>query len=349
MSTVFWDRQGILLVEFLPRGETINEVQYCETLQKLQGAVQNKRRGILSQGIVLLHDNAHPHSAGVTFFMQVFPKRYLLSEHSLYMQALERVEKRSEEEASLVMLNLKGGKIPGLDMIDCRIWAYIYDFNKIILIASFNVCFEYSYFPRPLRNARVVSLQKYGKNPEQCDTYRPVWLLPTIGKILERLFQMSFIKYLADNNILHKNQFDFREGRSCELAVYNITTKLKDNRETQHSVLVSLDINSAFNSMDWSVMFKTLDLYQIPNFYKNFTLYYRVNRKAVFNDSHFNFVRYCLIGCPEGSVVAQTLWNIYLNPVLELNSKKYFIQAFADDLALVSTGKSRKELEDNAN
>ncbi|GBN77026.1 hypothetical protein AVEN_202702-1 [Araneus ventricosus] len=32
MCTVFWDRQGILLVDFLPRGETINAVRYCETL-----------------------------------------------------------------------------------------------------------------------------------------------------------------------------------------------------------------------------------------------------------------------------------------------------------------------------
>ncbi|GBN91789.1 Histone-lysine N-methyltransferase SETMAR [Araneus ventricosus] len=60
------DRQGILLVEFLPRGETINAVRYCETLRKMWLAIQNKRRGMLSQGIVLLHDNTRPHSAGVT-------------------------------------------------------------------------------------------------------------------------------------------------------------------------------------------------------------------------------------------------------------------------------------------
>ncbi|GBL99949.1 hypothetical protein AVEN_19436-1 [Araneus ventricosus] len=39
---VFWDRQGILLVEFLPRGETINAVLYCETLRKLWCAIQTK-------------------------------------------------------------------------------------------------------------------------------------------------------------------------------------------------------------------------------------------------------------------------------------------------------------------
>ncbi|GBN49171.1 Histone-lysine N-methyltransferase SETMAR [Araneus ventricosus] len=66
MCSVFWDRQGILLVDFLSRGETINAVRCCETLRKLWRVIQNKRRGMQRQGIVLLHDNARPHSAGVT-------------------------------------------------------------------------------------------------------------------------------------------------------------------------------------------------------------------------------------------------------------------------------------------
>ncbi|KAJ4441013.1 hypothetical protein ANN_10862 [Periplaneta americana] len=63
MCTVFWDRKGILLIDFLPRGETVNADRYCETLRKLRRAIQNKRRGMLTAGVVLLHDNARPHSA----------------------------------------------------------------------------------------------------------------------------------------------------------------------------------------------------------------------------------------------------------------------------------------------
>lgn len=63
MCTVFWDRQGVLLVDFLPRGDTIKAQTYCETLTRLRRAIQNKRRSKLSKGIVLLHDNARPHVA----------------------------------------------------------------------------------------------------------------------------------------------------------------------------------------------------------------------------------------------------------------------------------------------
>ena len=68
MCTVFWDRQGVLLVEFLPQGTKINSAVYCETLKKLKvkHTIQNKRRGMLSATILLLHDNARPHYVAQT-------------------------------------------------------------------------------------------------------------------------------------------------------------------------------------------------------------------------------------------------------------------------------------------
>ncbi|GFT19357.1 uncharacterized protein TNCV_2532951 [Trichonephila clavipes] len=50
MCTVFWDRKGILLIDFLPRGETVNADRYYEALRKLPRAIQNKRRGMLFAG-----------------------------------------------------------------------------------------------------------------------------------------------------------------------------------------------------------------------------------------------------------------------------------------------------------
>jgi len=66
MASVFWDHKGIILIEYLPQGETINAARYCETLKKLRRAIQNKRRGLLTSGVCLLHDNARPHTANVT-------------------------------------------------------------------------------------------------------------------------------------------------------------------------------------------------------------------------------------------------------------------------------------------
>ncbi|GBM89676.1 Histone-lysine N-methyltransferase SETMAR [Araneus ventricosus] len=66
MASVFWDRYGVLLVDFMQRGTTINAVAYGQTLRKLSRAIQNKRRGMLAEGILLFHDNARPHTAAQT-------------------------------------------------------------------------------------------------------------------------------------------------------------------------------------------------------------------------------------------------------------------------------------------
>jgi hypothetical protein len=66
MCTVFWSRKSVLLVEFFPQGSTINAGVYCDTLKKLRCAIQNKRRGMISRGVVMLHDNARPHTDAAT-------------------------------------------------------------------------------------------------------------------------------------------------------------------------------------------------------------------------------------------------------------------------------------------
>ncbi|KAJ4451520.1 hypothetical protein ANN_02984 [Periplaneta americana] len=44
-------------------GETVNADRYCERLLKLRRAIKNKKLGMLTAGVVLLHDNARPHMA----------------------------------------------------------------------------------------------------------------------------------------------------------------------------------------------------------------------------------------------------------------------------------------------
>jgi hypothetical protein len=50
----------------MQQGTTITLEVYCETLNKLRKAIQNKRCGMLTSGVVLLHDNARPHRAAGT-------------------------------------------------------------------------------------------------------------------------------------------------------------------------------------------------------------------------------------------------------------------------------------------
>jgi len=66
MATVFWDHKGPLLIEYMEKGKTVNSEQYCNTLDKLRMAIRKRRPRLLSDGVILLHDNATPHTAAHT-------------------------------------------------------------------------------------------------------------------------------------------------------------------------------------------------------------------------------------------------------------------------------------------
>lgn len=54
MCTIFWDNEGILMVDFKER----NTVKYyAASLHELKDIVKEKCRGNLTKGILLLHDN----------------------------------------------------------------------------------------------------------------------------------------------------------------------------------------------------------------------------------------------------------------------------------------------------
>jgi len=63
MCTMCWNRKGVLLVDFLPQGYTINAGVCCNTLKKLHHMIQNKQRGMFSQCVAMFHDNTNPHTA----------------------------------------------------------------------------------------------------------------------------------------------------------------------------------------------------------------------------------------------------------------------------------------------
>jgi len=63
MATIFWDSEGILMIDFKERNTTVNGPYYASLLYKLREAIKEKRRGKLSKGVLLLHDNAPVHCA----------------------------------------------------------------------------------------------------------------------------------------------------------------------------------------------------------------------------------------------------------------------------------------------
>jgi len=62
LASIFWDEDGILLIDYLPKGQTINVEYYSSLLVQLK----EKRCGRVTKGVLFLHDNAPAHRALAT-------------------------------------------------------------------------------------------------------------------------------------------------------------------------------------------------------------------------------------------------------------------------------------------
>ena len=64
-ATVLWDGQGVIILDFLAKKSTITGAYYANLLDHLRTAIREKRRGKLSNGILLQQDNARVHTCKI--------------------------------------------------------------------------------------------------------------------------------------------------------------------------------------------------------------------------------------------------------------------------------------------
>ena len=64
MLLTFFDIRGIVHYEFVPTGQTVNQVYYLEVLERLRENVRRKRPELFANNSrILHHDNAPAHTA----------------------------------------------------------------------------------------------------------------------------------------------------------------------------------------------------------------------------------------------------------------------------------------------
>jgi len=62
----FGDQDGIFLIDYLPKGQTIYAEYYLSLLMQLKDIWKEKRRGKVTKGVLFLHDIAPAHPALAT-------------------------------------------------------------------------------------------------------------------------------------------------------------------------------------------------------------------------------------------------------------------------------------------
>lgn len=83
MASVFWDSEGILMVDYLKKGHTITGTYYASLLDNLRVEIKKKRRGKLTKGVIFHQDNAPAHKSAVVM-AKIHECGFQLAEHPPY-------------------------------------------------------------------------------------------------------------------------------------------------------------------------------------------------------------------------------------------------------------------------
>ncbi|GBM11094.1 Putative protein in type-1 retrotransposable element R1DM [Araneus ventricosus] len=192
---------------------------------------------------------------------------------------------------------------------------------------------------------------KHGKSKTEASSYRPISLLPTIGKVLEKLLTQQLNFHLEKNNRLSNLQYGFREGRSKEMAIMKLLDTIhKRKAGGDHVLVLSIDIKVAFDNIQHSAISSYLDNSKCPANIVNTVKSLLQNGKVILNTCEGPAIRDQKQGCPQGSYSGPAVWNLVGNEILQenwpINTR---IQAFADDFVLVSHALTRVQLESQIN
>ncbi len=131
----------------------------------------------------------------------------------------------NSSEISSLISKLNNKKSSSYDLISNNILKETKDIITPYLEVLFNKCIAEHTFPGNFKIAQVIPLFK-GGDKEDPNSYRPISLLPAIGKLFEKLWFKRLISFWTKHNIFSPHQFGFRPGFSTEHAIIDIYEKL---------------------------------------------------------------------------------------------------------------------------
>lgn len=146
-----------------------------------------------------------------------------------------------------------------------------FDTLKEIIVNLFNKCLSHQYYPSNWKKGVIKVIKKPNKKDYyHHKSYRPITLLPVIGKWFSKIINKRLQWHSETLGWINENQFGFRKGKSCEKALINLTSKIDKCFETKSFALViSLDISGAFdNTWHPSILHKLIHANCHPQYIK---------------------------------------------------------------------------------
>jgi Reverse transcriptase (RNA-dependent DNA polymerase) len=189
------------------------------------------------------------------------------------------------------------------------------DSALLLLVEIFNACFRIGYFPKAWKIGKVIPIAKPGKDHSIPSSFRPITLLPTVGKTFKTILLARLLEFEDENPSLKSQQFGFRANHSTTQQIVRITEtislRFNGNKST---TMTLLDIEKAFDAVWHDALVYKMKSLSFPMHFIELVSSFLENRVSFVSVNKESSERFAIpADVPQGSPLSPFLPNIFIN------------------------------------
>jgi hypothetical protein len=270
-------------------------------------------------------------------------------------------EEVNPQEVVVMVKQLKSKPSSGYDDIPITVVKDNIDILAGSLASFLNQCVNNSVFPEQYKTAKVIPVYKKGSKTD-LKNYRPISLLPTVSKLLEKVMKDRLDRHLYLNKIINERQFGYQKSRGTNEAISNLIADVVGQLSNKKKVAgVLLDLSSAFDMVNHDILLSKLEHYGVRGSSLALFSSYLRNRKYFVQiqwtqdaqvKTYRSRVASVFKGVPQGSLLGPTFFIMFINDLIQYTLSKVpstSLVIFADDTNAVVSGNNISELNDRVN